>query len=158
MSWDGEAVRELGQEWIDNDEFSFQNAMVPAVTYMTWYNAPEDQKARTRTAEKIWRRAARLTLDGDYYPLTECRKNAADWYVCQFDDSDNSRGFIQFIRNYASPDEDFTAQMKVSDGKTYIFENSNTGEKFEMTSEELKNGFTVSIPKRSGVVFFYETM
>ena len=157
MSWDGEALKELGQQWVENDEFSFQNAMVPAVTYMTWFNAPEDQKARTRAAEKIWRRAARLTLDGDYYPLTECRKNTADWYVCQFDDSDNSRGFIQFIRNYASPDEEFTAKMKIADGKTYIFENSNTGEKIEMTSDELKNGFTVSIPKRSGVVFFYET-
>ena len=158
MSWDTEAVKNMGREWVDNDEFSFQNAMVPAVTYMTWYNAPKDQKERTIAAEKIWRRAAKLTLEGDYYPLTECRKDTSDWYVCQFDDSDNSKGFIQFIRNYASPDNEFTAFPKVWKGKRYVFENSNTGEIFEKTAEELENGFTVSIPQRSGTVFFYEIL
>lgn len=159
MSWDTEAVKCMGKEWTENDEFSFQNAMAPAVTYMTWYNAPEEQKKRTIKAEKIWRRAARLMLDGDYYPLTECKKSVSDWYACQFDDFDKGRGFIQLIRNYAAEDDTFTVFPKVCDGKRYVFENSNTGEFFEKTSAELKNeGFLTALEKRSGVVFFYEIL
>ena len=157
MSWDREEVERKGGTWVENDEFSFQNAMVPAVTYMTWFNASDDEFKRSIAAEKIWRRAARLTLDGDYYPLTECRRNTGDWYVCQFDDSDNKRGFVQFIRNISAEDEEFTAKLHVEDGKTYVFENSTTGETFEKTSEELRGGLTVKLAQREGVVLFYET-
>ncbi|MGN1409542.1 MAG: alpha-galactosidase [Eubacteriales bacterium] len=156
MSWDNESVAADGGEWVNNDEFSFQNAMVPAVTYMTWFNAPDEEFARSIAAEKIWRRAAKLTLDGDYYPLTECRKDTSDWYVCQFDDSDRGEGFVQFIRNNFSPDSEFTAHPHTENGREYLFENSSTGETFRMTSDELNSGLRITLPKRSGVVLFYK--
>lgn len=156
MSWDKEAVTELGREWVENDEFSFQNAIAPAVTYMTWYDAPTEQKQRTITAEKLWRRAAELTLSGDYYPLTECNKSVSDWYACQFDDSNAGKGFLQLVRNYAAEADTLTVFPKLWEGKRYVFENSSTGETFEMSAQELQKGFSITIPKRSGVVIFYE--
>ncbi len=155
MSWDREDVEKSGGTWTQNDDFSFQNAMVPAATYMTWFDASDDEFARSIAAEKIWRRAARLALQGDYYPLTECRKDRHDWYVCQFDDSDNKCGFIQFIRNIFAENETFTAHIHVEEGKTYVFENSSDGKTFEKSSDELADGLTVKLAPREGTVIFY---
>ncbi len=131
--------------------------MVPAVTYMTHYKDSTDAEfERTRIAEKIWRRAAELTLNGDYYPLTECRASYADWYACQFEDSDNKKGFIQFIRNVESEDERITVYPHAEIGKSYVFTNSTTGERFTRTAEALKHGMSYTLPKRTGVVLFYE--
>ena len=55
-------------------------------------------------------------------------------------------------------DEEFTAKMFVNEGKMYLFTNSTTGNKFMKTSEQLADGLTIALPKRTGVVFFYETV
>lgn len=157
MSWDKQFVEENIGKWVDNDEFSFQCAMVPAVTYMTAYNAPEEEFERTKRMEKIWRRAAELALFGDYYPLSECRKSTEDWYACQFDEPENNRGYVQFIRNIKAPDESYTAKMHVQDGKLYTFTDSSNGTTFKKTSDELKNGLTLELAIRQGKVLFYET-
>ena len=39
--------------------------------------------------------------------------------------------------------------------KKYVFTDRETGESFEYSSKELCDGFTVSLPKRKGVIFFY---
>ena len=54
MAWDREYVEKtLGQEWTDNDDYTFEVAMAPAVTYMTWWDADDEQFGRTKRAEKI---------------------------------------------------------------------------------------------------------
>ena len=157
MSWDREyAEVELGRKWIENDEFSFQCAMAPAVTYMTWWDADDGQYARTIAAEKIWRRAAALMLSGDYTPLTECRKDPGDWYAMRFNDAERGEGFVQFIRNRAAEAESLTVPFPAEEGRVCIFENSSTGETFVKTGEELnREGLTAALPKRTGVVLFY---
>lgn len=154
MSWDRDDAVRINGEWVENDMFSFQNAMVPSMTCMTVYNAPEDEYERSRKGVAIWRKAAKYTLEGDYYPLTECRKDTSDWYAVQFDD--NGKGFVQFIRNVNAADDSFTVYPYAEDGKVYNFTNSTTGEKFTKTAEELKAGFTYELPLRTGVVLFYE--
>ncbi len=155
MSWDREYVEgELGRTWIENDEFSFQTAMAPAVTYMTWWDAPDDQAERTKAAAKIWRRAAEIMLSGDYEPLTECRKDPGDWYAMRFETE--NRGFVQVLRNRAAEDESFTVKFRAEAGKTYVFEDVD-GAQLTITGEEmLEKGFAVSLPKRTGKVLFYE--
>ncbi|MCR4905886.1 MAG: alpha-galactosidase [Clostridiales bacterium] len=155
MSWDRKYVeKELGREWVENDEFSFQCAMAPAVTYMTWWDADDEQYARTIAAEKIWRRAAQMMLRGDYEPLTECRKDPGDWYAMRFDCGEE--GFVQFIRNRASEENRFSVPFRAIPGKTYVFDNSTDGTVFERTSDELtRDGLGISLPKRTGVVLFY---
>ena len=123
---------------------------------MIWFNGPDKEFETGIRMRKIWEQAADIILAGDYYPLTECRKDYHDWYAVQFDDADNGRGYIQYIRNTLADDEEFTAKMFVNEGKTYTFTNSTTGETFVKTSEELADGLTIALPKRTGVVFFYE--
>ena len=126
MSWDREYVeKELGRAWTENDEFSFQCAMAPAVTYMTWWDADDGQYKRTIAAEKLWRRAADLMLRGDYEPLTECRKDPGDWYAMRFDDG--GEGFVQVIRNRAAEADSFTVTFRADPEKTYLFEDVNGG-------------------------------
>ena len=155
MTWDADLCTD-GVVYEANDEFSFQNAMVPSVTSMIWFNGPDKEFETGIRMRKIWEKAADIILAGDYYPLTECRKDYHDWYAVQFDDADNDRGYIQYIRNTLADDEEFTAKMFVNEGKTYTFTNSTTGETFVKTSEELADGLTIALPKRTGVVFFYE--
>ena len=156
MSWDREYVeKELGREWVENDEFSFQCAIAPAVTYMTWWDADDEQCGRTRAAEKLWRRAADLMMRGDYEPLTVCRKDPGDWYAMRFDDG--GEGFVQVIRNRAAEDESFLVTFRADEDKTYIFENVNGGP-LAVTGREIRSkGFAVTLPKRTGKVMFYKT-
>ncbi len=157
FSWDKDKVEAAGMEWIDNDEFSFMNAITPSVTYMVHYKDSTDEEyERACIAEKIWRHSAPLTLYGDYYPLIECRMSLEDWYACQFDDSDNNKGFIQLVRNIYAENDRITVYPHVEDGKAYVFTNASTGESFTKTADELKHGFSYSLPKRSGAVLFYE--
>lgn len=155
MTWDANLCTD-GVVYEANDEFSFQNAMVPSVTSMIWFNGPDREFETGIRMRKIWEQAADIILAGDYYPLTACRKDYHDWYVVQFDDADNDRGYIQYIRNTLADDETFTAKMFVNEGKTYTFTNSTTGEKFVKTADELADGLTIALPKRTGVVLFYE--
>lgn len=155
MTWDAELCGN-GTVYKANDEFSFMNAIVPSVTSMIWYNGTDEEFETGIRMRKIWEKAADIILSGDYYPLSVCRKDYHDWYAVQFDDTDNGRGFVQYIRNTLAEDESFTAAMLVNDGKIYTFTNAVTGETFTKSSDELKHGLTVSLPKRTGAIFFYE--
>jgi len=136
------------------DEFAFQNAMTPALTAMTKYTDTE-RFALDRKMQPIWREAAELTLSGDYYPLTECRMDAHDWYAMQFDDSDTGTGFVQVIRNILVEEDSYTVRMHTEPGKTYTFTDRLTGNSFTKTADALAGGLTVTLPHRSGVVLFY---
>lgn len=156
MNWDNaEGGYENGGKPVD--EYAYQCAMAPSVTSMIEHYASEQEFALGRRMDTIWRRAAEIMLEGDYYPLTECRRDPHDWYVMQFDNPEKREGFIQFVRNTQAPDESFTAKFHVSeDAEVYEFENSGNGEIKTFTGTGLLNkGFTVSLPIRSGEVWFY---
>ena len=75
MSWDNEngTYDPLGNHPLD--EFAYMNAMVPAMTNML--NATDDDAAFDLAIRMnaIHKKAAAYMLDGDYYPLTECKKD-----------------------------------------------------------------------------------
>ncbi len=154
MTWDKEKCVD-GVVYAPNDEFAYQNAMVPAVTAMMAYDAPDGELETGIAMREVWARAAEIILAGDYYPLSVCRKSYGDWYAVQFDDSDRARGYVQFIRNTEAEDEHYTAAMHVEPGMVYTFVNGVSGERFVKTADELANGLTVALPKRSGCVLFY---
>ena len=137
------------------DEFAFQCAMAPALTSMTSYLADDAAFAVDRKMVPVWRAAAEIMLRGDYYPLTECRKDPADWYAMQFDDSDAGDGFVQVVRNTRVTEDTCHVQMHTEPGKTYTFTDRLTGNSFAKTAEELADGLDVTLDKRSGVVLFY---
>jgi len=129
--------------------------MAPALTSMTSYLADDTAFAVDRKMVPVWRAAAEIMLRGDYYPLTECRKDPADWYAMQFDDSDAGDGFVQVVRNTRVTEDTCHVQMHTEPGKTYTFTDRLTGNSFAKTAEELADGLDVTLDKRSGVVLFY---
>ncbi len=138
------------------DRFAFHCAMAPAVTAMVQYNDSDEIFEVGRTMEPIWRRAAEIMLSGDYYPLTECRKSAEDYYAMQFNDPAHKIGFFQVLRNNACEEESFTVMpFDIESDATYSFENMETGEAFTLLGKDFAEGYTVSIPKRSGQIWFY---
>ncbi len=139
------------------DEFGYQCAMAPALTSMVEYYDSAEMFATGNRMTELWRRAAPYMIEGDYYPLTVCRKSNADYYAMQFDVPEKGEGFVQIVRNTKAEPDVFTAEMQADEGLIYSFENGLTGEKFEIPGERLAaEGLTVRIPKRSAVLYFYK--
>jgi alpha-galactosidase len=139
------------------DRYSYHNCMAPAFTEMMPWDASEEDYALSREMLPIWRRAAEITLNADYYPLTECRKAREDFYAMYFYNPDEKKGFLQAIRNNACPEESFTAYMTALDhAVTYRLTNPETGEEKVMTGEALAKGFNMTVEKRAGQIWFFE--
>ena len=156
-SWDdpetGSYEAKKGREL---DEFAFYTALAPALSSTVTYDDTEEHFALSMKMHKIWREAAELELKGDYYPITECRCDSHDWYAMQFDYGEEKRGFIHVIRNVlAENDSLIVVPPCVRDGMTYTFTDRDRGCVVTLSAEELKNGLTVELPKRSGAVYFY---
>ena len=137
------------------DEFGYQNALTPAVTSMIEFYHPDEIYAVGRRFHPVWRKAAKLELTCDYYPLTECRKSTADWYAMQFDGEDE--GFIQIIRNVNVVSETISLKnLHVDVTKTYTFTDELGKRSFTVPGVRLAaEGFSDKLPHRSGVVWFY---
>lgn len=155
MSWDNE---DGTYSWTNKpaNEYDFHCAMAPSLTSMYTYDDTDEHYAIGLKMDEIWREAAELELSGDYYPITECRLDAHDWYAMQFDNPEEHRGFVQVIRNVLAEEESFVLRMPcIHDGKTYTLTDRETGENVIISSNELKCGMTVSLPKRKGIIYFY---
>jgi alpha-galactosidase len=105
----------------------------------------------------LWRKAAPILLNGDYYPLTPFHARKDGWVGFQFDLPEQGRGFVQTIRPAACTQEIFVVSPEaLSKESRYIFENPESGERIEATGEQLaQQGFSVTLPGRSGALWFY---
>lgn len=109
---------------------------------------------------KIWKRAVPYTLNSDYYVLTMTDRTNQCWHAVQFHNEDKNEGIIQVIRNTQAPDETYTANLRQIDRtKTYFFESPE----FERTAtvrrqDLLDKGFTITLPKRTGEIWFYKVI
>jgi hypothetical protein len=93
---------------------------------------------------------AEIELDGDYYPITECRGSAEDWYAMQFDDAEKRRGFVQIIRNADAEADSFNLVLPcIEDGAKYV---TSVG---EFDSEELRKGIEIKLGKHEAKVISY---
>src|SRR5205085_2222452 len=81
----------------------------------------------------LWRRAAGLIQNGDYYALTPFSTSPDKWVARQFDAPETEEGLIQGIRLAACPQESTTVYPKgLSADATYVLENPERGETREM--------------------------
>jgi hypothetical protein len=100
--------------------------------------------------QSLWRKVAEIELEGDYYPITECRGSAEDWYAMQFDDAEKRRGFVQIIRNADAEADSFNLVLPcIEDGAKYV---TSVG---EFDSEELRKGIEIKLGKREAKVIIY---
>jgi hypothetical protein len=155
MSWDNPDGT-YGKTERPIDEFAFHCALTPAISSTISYDDTEEHFAIAAKMQELWREAAELEMSGDYYPITECRGDAHDWYAMQFDHEAEGRGFVQVIRNILAEDDYYLLKMPcVREGKTYTLTNRENGEELTYTAEELAEGIEIELPKRTGVVYFY---
>lgn len=105
----------------------------------------------------VWKRAVPLTFSGDYHLLSASGRTNLSWYAVQFHDERQRCGFFQTIRNSRCPDESFTAYLKwIDPEKRYLLESPEFGRSAEMSgSDLLEKGFTVTLPQRTGEIWFY---
>lgn len=155
LSWD------IGvKAYYDNrvDSYSYHCAMA-AMLWLTLDIRRDDYDyALARKMIAIWRRAAGLILEGDYYPHTPFHRSAEKWVVRQFDCPETGCGLIQGIRLPAAPEATFTLHPKgLCPDRVYVFENAETGETQHVAGEDLiRNGFPLALPARSGAIWFYQ--
>ena len=155
MSWDN-PDGSYGKTNKSAKEYDFHCALTPSLTTMCTYDDTEENFEIAKKMHKIWRAAAELELTSDYYPITECRGSAEDWYAMQFDNDSECRGFIQAIRNVKVDAEGYTLVPPcVYENKTYRLTDMESGEQITLTSEEFARGVRFDLPKRTGRVYFY---
>lgn len=139
------------------DFYSMINAMTPS--YATSI-APDSDPALHATLLRVlpvWRRAAEMTLAGDFYPLTPYTK-ANDAFCCtQFDVPEEDRGFVLMIAFPRCNQRYFAPRLYVhSPDRMYRFENPFTGEERCVPGRELaERGFDIALDARSGAIWFY---
>ncbi|MHB0935015.1 MAG: alpha-galactosidase [Armatimonadota bacterium] len=139
------------------DLFSLINAMTPSFATAIEPDSPAEQHAELQRVLPVWRRAAEITLKGDFYPITPYTK-ANDAFCCtQFDVPEEDCGFVQMLVMPQCAQERFTPKLYIhSPDRMYRFVNLLTGETRQYAGNVLRDqGFEITLEKRSGAVWFY---
>jgi alpha-galactosidase len=154
LSWDLDGTSRFDRR---QDSFSYHCGMGPMLIPCIDIRKGDYDFDLMRRMIAIWRRAAVMMLGGDYYPLTPIHRTSEKWVARQFDCPESDRGFIQGIRLPACMQETLVVHPRVArPDAVYLFENPETGETRERTGKELEQaGFTFSLPKRQGALWFY---
>ncbi|WP_185602118.1 hypothetical protein, partial [Paenibacillus sp. 598K] len=160
MSWDN---NEGGYEPPGNqpiDAYAYHVAMAPSLTSMILFDESDEERFELgKRMHAIWRRAARLMLEGDYYPLTETRKSERDYYAMQFHQPDTGEGFFQVVRNTQATEDRFVVcPAAIDPAQMYILEQSESGEQRRLRGSDWMHGFAVELPQRSGQLWFYRPL
>lgn len=159
MNWDDPETGEYGRTNRLPDEYSDLVAMAPSLTDMTPFDAPDEAFALSARMQPLWRRAAKRMMEGDYYPLTECRKSREDFYAMQFHDPDCQRGFFEVVSNNQNSNRVYDLHLKALSPETiYRVTDGLTGETATQTGEALMGGVAIELSPRSGKLCFYEKM
>jgi alpha-galactosidase len=154
LSWDVEGPKRYDRRV---DSFSYHCGLGPMLMPTIDIKRDDYDFDLMKRLIAIWRRAADLVVNGDYYPLTPIHRSAEQWVALQFDRPDENRGFIQGIRLPACPQEKLVVRPEAirSDG-SYVFENPESGERRELSGTILlRDGFPMTLAKREGAIWFY---
>lgn len=139
------------------DPYAYQCALAPMLFTSLDIRRDDYDYALAQKLIAVWRSAADMMLNGDYYALTPFHHSAEEWVVRQFDRPDENRGFIQGIRFPSAGQASITVHLKGlhRDG-LYLLENAETGVSIELSGSTLiQEGFTFTMAKRSGAIWLY---
>lgn len=159
LSWDLHAPERFDRQV---DSFSYHCGMAPMFFPVLDIRRDDYDFPLSLKLIEVWRKAADLLVNGDYYPLTLFHRSAEKWVVWQFDRPERGDGLIQGIRLPECAEETITVPLKglclesAAPGETYMFENPETGETQEFSKAGLlQTGFSFTLPKRSAAVWLY---
>ncbi len=139
------------------DSFAFHCALAPMLSLALDIRETDADLALFRRMSEIWRRAAPMILDADYYPLTPFSKSAEEWVAWQFDLPARGEGFVQAIRHREAQREELTLHLRGLDPTArYLLDDPETGEHRELSGSALREGsLRVALPPRAGRLWFY---
>ena len=138
------------------DKYSYYAAMAPSITDMTEWDASDEAYALAREMQLIWRKAAERMLYTDYYPLTECRKCANDFYAAQFHEPKTGKGLVHTLNGATATEERFVLKLRGLEADAVYTLTASEGGKASCTGKELMEGFAIVLPKHTGNIWFYE--
>lgn len=137
------------------DRYAFYVALAPAITDMLDHRAGTERYTLSRQMQPIWRKAANLMLQCDYYPLTECRASREDFYAMAFYSPEQGNGFVNVVSNNANPEKRFTAILDMLETEsTYMLTEAESQASQYFTGAQLAAGLTLELPRRSGLILF----
>lgn len=150
------------------DNFMAHNAFSPSF----WYEhracmaMPDGEYAGTEECayfkkfQSIWERAVPYMLDSDFYVLKQSDRTNTCWHAIQFHNEEKNEGVFQAIRNTCAPEETFTAYLRgIDPKKTYFLQSPEFDRTATVSGAELiEKGFPVSLPKRTGEIWFYRAL
>lgn len=142
------------------DRFSYHCGMAPMMFVTLDIRRDDYDFLLASEMIAIWRRAAQFLLYGDYFPLTPFSKRDEKWVVWQFETPECQQGCIQAMRLGSCMEESITVYPQVSSpGSIYKFENEETHEFLQFAGSDLvREGLTLTHPKRSGSIWFYQVI
>ena len=132
------------------DDFSMYNTVA----------SPSINVGKTELHKKfipVWRKAAEIMLDADYYPLTECRKSTEDFFAQQFVNEEKREGFIHIVNNVDNEESECVLYPELSENETYVFTDAlDPSETFVLSGYDSSRGFTINLKKANGKIWFYK--
>ncbi len=132
------------------DMFTYICSLAPSVQLKS-YDDEADQKLQN-DFKAIWRKVSPIMLDGNYYPLTVCRKSTKDFYAEQFEIPEEGIGFFRVISNVDNEDTEGTFDIRFDASRKYeLCESFGTGT-LEITDDgKLK----AKMNKAEGIIQIY---
>ncbi len=115
LSWSEGATDPGAHHTEPPDSFAFHCALAPMLSLALDIRQPDTDLSLFRRMSSIWRRAAPMILNGDYYPLTPFSRSGERWVAWQFDLPARGEGFVQAIRHRAAPQEELTVELRALD-------------------------------------------
>lgn len=116
--------------------------------------------AEEKLVGKIWKRAADIMVQCDFYPLSPISKAPEEFVVNQYYRPEEGRGYIQAVRQVKCTKECFCAELRdIDNEKIYVFDEMKTGQRIQMSGKQLnESGFPIYLGKREAVIWFYKVL
>lgn len=144
---------EPGETW---GRYEYHCSMTTCFKIRTPLHGTQEDIEMLQDMIRIWRRAAPHMISGDFVLLADSNGSPQRYFSMQFDVPGQEAGFFQVIRNQQCAEQVFTVFPLLRPDVTYRLENSESGEHLVLLGADLLQGFAVRIPKKSGVIWFYE--
>lgn len=161
IAWDLADAQAAGLSASEQDSYSFHCALAPMIGLGLDVHRFEDYDLElVRRMLAIWRRAAPLLLDGDFYALTPPGRSGKEWVGRQFCSRDGGQGFLQAIRHAGSDEANQVLRpRRLRPEAQYSLEEAETGEHRELLgSALLEQGLRLDLPARRGSIWFYREL
>ena len=141
----------------DNDNYAYHTAFAPCITCCASPYESENVIKYCNEMNSLWRKAAKYTLSGDYFPLTEYSKDTFGYYALQFHDDITSSGVINVVRNRDCRQPSVTLfPYQLKDDSDYLFYCPEKGERTVLRGRKINSsGLELKLKKRSGEFWFY---